>query len=423
MSKPKHTVLPIQHWRTTSGVPVYFVHTPEISMLDVRVIFQAGSARDEDALGVAELTCALLDEGTQQLSADEIAQRFDAVGAHYGSAVRQDSSSVSLRSLTEPHFLTAALDIFTQVLTQPIFSQEAFERVRKQMLVGLEDDLQRPAVLAQNAFYAALYPKHPYGHPVSGTLSSLNQLTREAVLRFYQQHYVASNALIALVGNVDTAQAHAIAEQLVGSLPLGKAVEPLETAQAVPVSSETIHFPSQQTTIYIGQVGIAPADPDYFPLMVGNYTLGSGGMVSRLFHEVREQAGLVYGVHSTFMPLLARGPFALKLQTRNEEAQHAMDLACSVLEKFIQEGPTDVELSAAQKNILGGFPLELSSNANILLQLVRIGFYHLPLDYLDTYRDQVAAVTEAQIRAAFQKHLQLEQLVKVRVGQQNSVVA
>jgi zinc protease len=168
----------------------------------------------------------------------------------------------------------------------------------------------------------------------------------------------------------------------------------------------------------MGQVGITPTDPDYFPLLVGNYTLGGGGMVSRLFHEVREQKGLVYGIHSGFSPLLARGTFALKLQTRNEEAKNAIAITRDVVEKFIQEGPTENELSAAQKNIIGGFPLDLASNSSILGQLGRIGFYQLPLDYLDTYRDKVAAVTQAQIRAAFQKHVQIDQFVTVQVGQQ-----
>jgi zinc protease len=410
-------VLNIQHWRTSQGVPVYFVHTPELPMLDINVVFNAGASRDGDKPGVANLTSGLLDEGTQQLSADEIARRFDAVGANYHSGIRQDSGYLCLRSLTEPEFLNSALDTFTQVLGEPIFSVESFERVRKQMLIGLETGLQQPATLAQDAFYAALYPTHPYGHPLSGDIASVNQLTQEDVVSFYKQYYVANNALIALVGDIDKAQASKIAEQIVSRLPAGDVADSLELATAAPVVSKSILFPSQQTTIYLGQVSITPTDPDYFPLMVGNYTLGSGGMVSRLFHEVREQKGLVYGVHSSFMPLLARGLFSIKLQTRNEEAQNAIDLTRDVVKGFVEKGPTDAELSSAQKNILGGFPLELASNSNILGQLIRIGFYKLPLDYLDTYREKIAAVTQQQICTAFQKHVQLDQLVKVTVGQ------
>ncbi len=413
----KSNVLNIQHWHTQQGVPVYFVHTPELPMLDINVVFNAGSSRDADKPGLADLTCGLLDEGTKKLSADEIARHFDAVGANYRAGIRQDSGYVCLRSLTEPDFLNAALNTFTQVLNEPVFSKEAFERVKKQMLTGLEAGLQQPATLAQDAFYAALYPDHPYGHPLSGDIESVKQLTKEDVIDFYKRYYVTNNALIALVGDINKTQAQKIAEQIVGALPTGHMPASLQLATPAPATSKAISFPSQQTTIYLGQLSITPTDPDYFPLLVGNYTLGSGGMVSRLFHEVREQKGLVYGVHSAFMPLLARGTFSIKLQTRNEEAQNAIDLTREVVNTFVQKGPTDAELCAAQKNILGGFPLELASNSSILGQLIRIGFYKLPLDYLDTYREKIAAITTQQICAVFQKHVQLDQLVQVTVGQ------
>jgi zinc protease len=164
-------------------------------------------------------------------------------------------------------------------------------------------------------------------------------------------------------------------------------------------------------------VGITPQEPDYFPLVVGNYTLGSGGFVSRLYQQVREQRGLVYGIHSSFATLAARGPFTISLQTRNEEAANAEELTREILRKFIQEGVTDSELAAAQKNLLGSFPLELASNSDIMAQIVRLGFYQLPLDYLDTYRDNVASVTTEKVLTAFQKHVQPDALTKVVVGE------
>lgn len=413
----QRSVLNIQHWRTSQGTPVYFVHTPELPMVDMRIVFGAGAARDGDKPGVADLTNGLLDEGTSQLSADEIAERFDRVGAVYHAGIHQDSSYISLRSLTDPKFLKSALDILKQILSDPTFSVESFERVRKQILISLEEDLQQPAALAFNAFYAALYPNHPYGHPLAGDLLSLAKLTREDVVRFYKQYYTANNALLALVGDVSLAEARDMAEQLIAHLPTGDAPPSLRLAESAHPVFESINFPSQQTTIYLGQVGITPQDPDYFPLMVGNYTLGSGGMVSRLFHEVREQKGLVYGIHSTFVPLLARGPFSLKLQTRNEEVKNAIDLTRKILHQFVQEGSSESELLAAQKNIIGGFPLELSGNTSILSQLIRIGFYQLPLNYLDTFCEKIAAVTQEKICAAFQKHVQLDQLVQVTVGE------
>lgn len=410
-------LLNIQHWKTTQNVPVYFVHTPEIPMLDLRMVFNAGTTRDGEKAGVANLMSCLLDEGTRRLNADEVAKQLDAVGALFQCSVRADSSYLSLRTLTDPIFLNQALDIFTQVLSEPAFAPDAIERVRKQVLIGLEEEMQQPAAIAQHLFYRTLYPAHPYGQPLSGSIASVQQLTREDVMDFYTRYYVANNALLVLVGDITQPHAQDIAEKLVSSLAAGSLAPALEMAPNVPAASTSIHFPSQQTTICLGQVGIAMHDPDYFPLMVGNYTLGGGGMVSRLFHEIREQKGLVYGIHSGFMPLLARGPFSISLQTRNEEANNAVELTLDVLRKFVKHGPTNEELIAAQKNIIGGFPLELAGNGNILIELVRMGFYHLPLDYLDTYRDKVAAVTQAQICDAFQQHVQVEEMVKVMVGE------
>lgn len=410
-------VLSIQNWHTSQGTPVYFVRMPELPMADIQVVFHAGSAHDADKFGLADLTNSLLDEGTKQLSVDEIARRFDAIGASYQVSVRRDAGSVGLRSLVGEQFLKPALDTFIQVLSEPVFSVEALERVRKLILTGLEEELQNPATLASNAFNKALYKDHPYAHSISGDVTSVNQLTQADVIDFYQRYYTSKNALVALVGDLEEAEARDIAEQLMSRLPQGEKAAVIDVASNAGAMSESIHFPSQQTTICLGQVSITSTEEDYFPLMVGNYTLGGGGMVSRLFHEVREQKGLVYGIHSGFSPLLARGPFGIKLQTRNEEAQNAIALTCEVLKKFVAEGPTDIELSAAQKNIIGGFPLELASNSSILGQIVRIGFYQFPLDYLDHYREKVAAVTQADIRTAFQKYVKLDELVQITVGQ------
>ncbi len=423
MKNAKKPVLNIEHWSTTQGAPVYFVHTPELPMLDIRLVFQAGLCRDGHQSGLSNLTSGLLDEGTHQLSADELAQQLDTLGALYQTGVRHDSAYISLRSLTDPNFLSPSLALLKQMLSEPAFLNEPFERVKNQILMGLKEEQQEPASLAQNAFYKALYPDHPYGNSISGTLDSVKQITRADVVKFYREYYTAQNVLIALVGDITSEKAKEIAEELVQSLPTGKAAASLKTANLAPVNTQAISFSSQQTAILLGQVAINIQSADYFPLIVGNYTLGGGGMVSRLFREVREKKGLVYGIYSAFLPLWAKGPFVIKLQTRNEEAQNAINLVHEILCDFVKNGPTEAELLAAKKNIIGGFPLELAGNANIIAELVRIGFYQFPLDYLDTYRDKITAVTQAQICAAFQKHINPDQLVKVMVGKQPATPA
>ena len=150
--------------------------------------------------------------------------------------------------------------------------------------------------------------------------------------------------------------------------------------------------------------------------MVGNYSLGSGGFVSRLYQQVREQRGLVYGVNSSFSPLLGRGTFTLSLQTRSEELDNAEALTRTIFQQFLEAGITTAELAAAQKNRLGGFALDLASNSDMVAQLVRIGFYRLPLDYLDNYCEKISSLTVDAIHCAFQTHLNPQALTKISVG-------
>jgi zinc protease len=173
---------------------------------------------------------------------------------------------------------------------------------------------------------------------------------------------------------------------------------------------------SAQAHVLIGQPGIRRVDPAFFPITVGNYILGGGGFVSRLTEQVREKRGLSYSVYSYFSPGLHAGAFTVGLQTRPDQAAQAVDVATEVLKRFVQEGPTERELQAAKDNLIGGFALRLDSNRKLLEQLANIGWNRLPLNYLDTWTDEIRRVTVADIRAAFQRVLQPERMVTVIVG-------
>jgi zinc protease len=177
-----------------------------------------------------------------------------------------------------------------------------------------------------------------------------------------------------------------------------------------------IDFPSSQTHLYAGQPGMSRGDPDYFPLYVGNHILGGSGLVSILMHEVREKRGLSYSVYSYFAPMAERGPMILGLQTKNTQADEARGVLLDTLQRFVDQGPTDDELEAAVKNITGGFPLRIASNSNIVQYLAMIGFYDLPLDYLDQFTGRVSAVTKEQIRDAYQRRVHPDRLAVVLVG-------
>jgi zinc protease len=409
----------IQHWQTDNGARVYYVPAPELPLLDIRVVFDAGAARDGDHPGLALLTNSLLSEGAAGRDADAISEAFDRVGARFSSSSQRDMATLSLRSLTDPALLEPALENFSLLLHRPSFPNDALERLRQQMLTSLQHQQQRPDEIASLAFYRSLYGEHPYASPSSGTEASVRQLKRPQLSDFYQRYYVANNATIALVGAIDRQQAEAIAERLSGGLASGQAASPLPPAAALQEGKvERIEHNSSQTHILMGQPGVYRGDPDYFPLYLGNHILGGGGLVSRISEEVREKRGLAYSASSYFLPMRQAGPYTLSLQTRNDNAQLALDVLQETLREFVAKGPSETELEAAKKNLIGGFALNTDSNSKILGYIAMIGFYQLPLDYLDSFIGKIEAIDSEQIREAFRRRIDPERMAIILVGGQ-----
>ncbi len=407
----------IQHWQTESGAEVYFVPAPQLPMVDARVVFAAGAARDGDKPGLASLTNRMLSMGANGMNADTIASKLERVGAATGQGSERDMAWVSLRSLVEPSKLDPAVEVLAQMMAKPDFPQEDFEREKSRTLVALEQQQESPAAVAEKAFYEAVYGDHPYGHQPLGTKESVQALNRADLQAFHQRFYVARNAVVAIVGALDRAAAKKLAERLVAGLPAGEHAPTLPDVPALQKGkTERIAHPSTQTHVRVGQPGIKRGDPDYFPLYVGNYALGGGGLVSRLNEEVREKRGLSYSVYSYFYPMARKGPFLMAMQTRNDQTDQGLKVLQDTLRGYLKQGITADELKAAKQNITGGFPLRIDSNSDMVEYLAMIGFYKLPLDYLQRFDDRIEAVTQKQINDAFRRHLDPEDMVTVIVG-------
>lgn len=410
----------IQQWQTANGARVLFVPAPEIPMVDAQVVFDAGSARDLAKPGIAVLTNAMLNEGAGDKNADTIAEQFANLGARQGNSADRDMASFSLRSLSDPAKLQPATELLALILKQPSFPQDAFLRVQNNALIGLQAQKQSPDEITSLAFFKAVYGTHPYANDPSGNEASVKALTVGDLKAFYKQYYVARNALVAIVGAVDRAGAEKLADVLVGGLPEGTAAPKLpEAVSLTDANTVKLSHPSTQTHVMLGQPGIRRTDPDYFALYLGNHILGGNGLVSRISDEIREKRGLSYSAYSYFMPMRDRGPYVLGLQTRTDKTDEAIKVLKDTLDKFIKEGPTAKELEASKKNITGGFALRVDSNKKIADYLALIGFYNLPLDYLDTFIDRINAVTLQQVKDAFKRHIEPGKMVTVIVGKQS----
>lgn len=407
----------IENWQTPQGSRIYYVRTAGLPMVDVRVVFDAGSARDEAQFGVAALTSALLDSGAGNLNADDIAQRFESVGAQYSAGVSEDLAWLAVRTLTEKALFDKALATFETVLTKPAFNEADFQREKARTLAGLKHREESPGELAGIAFNKALYGDHPYAHPEAGIVETVAGFSADDLKNFYQKYYVAANAMVVIVGDVSREQAGRTANELLSKLPVGsKPAEIPAVTMPSKASQQHIEFPSTQTHVLVGLPGTYRKDPDYFALYVGNHILGGGSMVSRLFEEVREKRGLAYGAYSVFAPLYRQGPFMMSLQTRNDQTEQALDVLRKTFDEFLNKGPTDAELTAAKQNITGGFAMRFDTNSKLTDYVAMIGFYQQPLDYLDTFQSNVEAISIEQIKDAFKRRVKPELLQTVTVG-------
>lgn len=409
--------LAIQHWQTPQGARVYFVESHELPMLDIAVDFPAGSARDPAGQsGLARLTHGLLDQGAGGLSDTNIAHRLADVGAVLSDNFDRDRAGVKLRTLSSAREREAALDILTRVLQRPDFPQAVIAREKRRLVAAIREAEADPGSVVSKAFFHALYGSHPYARDPDGDPAEIGRLKRRDLVRFYHTHYSAPNAVIAIIGDLSRAEAEAIASRLAAGLPTAAALPSLPQPVAPAASETRLPHPSTQSHVRVGALGIARNDPDYFPLFVGNYVLGGGGFDSQLLKEVRDKRGFAYSAYSYFAPMGVTGPFQLGLQTKGEQTDDALKVARTTLAAFIVNGPSEAELTQAKSNLTGGFPLRIDSNRKILDYLSMIGFYRLPLDYLDTWVDQVNAVDVAAVKDAFARRLDPERLVTVVVG-------
>jgi zinc protease len=426
-AQPVFAAIPIQQWNLANGAKVFLVESHGIPMVDVEVDFDAGARRDPaDKSGLASVTAMMTSKGIAAvadrpaLDENQLSEAWADLGGSFGEGAGGDRMSFTMRSLSYPDLLPKAVQLAARQLGEPSFPEAIWRRERERISASIREANTRPGTIAGRVFAAAVYGSHPYGYDT--TEASLARISVADMRGFYGSHVQPCRAKVSVVGDVTRAQAETLATTLLARLPQppGGVCEPLpavpEVAPLTGPKVEAIPFQSAQAHVLIGQPGFKRSDPDYFPLIVGNYILGGGGFVSRLTHEVREKRGLSYSVYSYFSPGLHAGAFTVGMQTRPDQTAEAVKVSREVLARFVADGPTDAELKAAKDNLIGGFALRIDSNRKLLDNVANIAWNDLPLDYLDTWTRQVERVSVSDIKAAFTRKLQPDRMVVVTVG-------
>jgi zinc protease len=415
LSLPVEARMRIEHWVAQSGARVYFVETHALPILDVAVEFSAGSAYDpRERAGLGRLTLAMLKAGSSRYSEAEAGRRIADAGGDLRGNFDVDRAGFSLRILSSEAERRKATETLADMLQSPLLPTEAFEREKARAVANAREAETQPDRVAERRLYALIYPAHPYGF--SASPETLAAITRENVERHYRAHYRSTRAVVTIVGDLDGDAARGLAEELTTRLARGgdsgvAPVAPLARGETVRIA-----HPSAQSHVLLGLAALPYGDPDFFPLLVGNHVLGGGGFVSRLTKEIRSRRGYAYSVYSYFRPLGREGPFLVGLQTRRDQADEALERTLKLVEEFVARGPTAAELNAAKKSMAGGFPLRIDTNRKVLDQAASIGFYRLPLDWLDLYPAHIQSVTLTQIRDAFTRRVDPAKLSIVVVG-------
>ena len=294
----------IQHWVNRDGVSIYLVEAKTIPMVDVQVDWPVGSASDpQSKIGLASMTASLIDKGAvankKVLTEAAIADKLADLGAVFSFSAGAERSSMRMRSLSDAKRVNELVGLTAQILNEPLFDSKVLSREKDRTIMAIKEAQIKPEVILSKEFDRQIYGRHPYG--LSASVATVQSITQKDIKDFYFNRYAKKGVKVSIVGDIDKASADQLVEKVLAGFPKEAKITQsvAEVTLFPPNSSKIIKIPhaAQQAHISMGMPTIARKNPDYFPMLVGNYILGGGGFVSRLVKEVREKRGLAYSVY------------------------------------------------------------------------------------------------------------------------------
>jgi zinc protease len=422
-----YATLPIQKIDLPSGAKLFYVEARTIPMVNIGIDFPGGFAHDpKDRIGVANFTAQLMNKGSKINGVEKneafIADSISELGSMVAFMPGKEMSSVRMKTLSTPEVLNPLISQASDMLAFPIFSKKILEREKAIEISGLLESQTKPEYIMAKQFKKMIYRDNPLGNEQS--VNSIKAVSIDDLKKFHQTYYRADQMNVLIIGDVSREQAIEIGTKLTKNLPKTGtpklSVPPLSPLPVQDVSQREVKIahPSQQAHIQMGITSPQRKDPDYFPLLVGNYILGGGGFVSRLMNEIREKRGLAYSVSSYFYPAKNSGYFVAGMQTKKDQSDESVKLLKDTIQTYVNQGPNDDEVQAAKSNLINGFPLRIDSNSKLLDNLSAIAWFDLPLNTLDEWTNEVKKVTKDDIHKAFKKNLDINKMVTVVVGGQ-----
>ena len=407
----------IQKRTLSNGVPVWVVELHKVPVVHVTLAVKSGSGADpRGKYGIANLTAEMLDEGAGQRNALQVADAIDYLGASLSTSSTSDASFVDLHVPVAR--LGDALPIMSDVALHPSFPDQELQRAREELLTSLVQAQDDPASLIQFAFPRLVFgPQHRYGTVSIGTAAAVKGFSVADLRQFHAQHYVPSNAVIIVTGDVTPATAVARLEAAFGAWK-GTAAPRTAVPAAPQLTARRIYLVDKpgaaQSQIRIGWVGVPRATPDYFALRVLNTILG-GSFTSRLNQNLREEHGYSYGASSSFDMRSAAGPFYAAAGVQTDKTSEALTEFFKELDAIRKPIPAE-EIEKAKNYLALLLPRTFETTESLAGSLAQVFVYNLPADYYATYTDRIRAVTPADVQRAAERYIQPDKFAIVIVG-------
>ena len=413
--------LEIQRVVSPGGVEAWLVEDHKVPVIAVEFSFAGGGATDPVGKeGLANLTADLLDEGAGDLDSQAYAKRLqdDAIAVTFQAGT--DDFHCGLKTLSEHQ--DAAFELMALALTRPRFDAEAVERVRAAVISDIRQTEADPTKVARNAFYARIFPGHPYGRDESGTVESVGKLTADDFRAYVASSFARDHLLVSVTGDITPEKLAPALDRLFGALPAAGSVPPVaETTPQHGGETLVVRRPMTQSIFMLGEQGVKRADPDWFPAYVMNYVLGGGGFSSRLTEEVREKRGLTYGVYSYLYPYDHAALIVAGGSTKNTTAGEALKLIKAEWGRMAEGGISEKELADAKTYLTGSFPLQLSSSTAIARLVLQVRHDNLGIDYLNRRNGLIEAVSLDDVKRVAKRLLDPAKFAVVVVGQPEGV--
>ena len=399
-----------------NGLQVVVVRHDEQPIISVQVLVRAGAAYDPmDKAGLAGLVGSMLPQGTRGRTASEIADAVDTAGAELTTLSGSDASFAQVTVMKDS--FSFGLEMLSDVVRYPVFAGEELERQRQQLRSGLRVSYEDPGYIASAVFERVVFGVHPYGLPTDGTPDSIGRITRDDLVEFHRRYYAPNNCILAIVGDVEAADAFAAAARVFGTWERSELVLPAASPPPPPARRiVVVDMPGAvQTVIRVGHLGIARTDADYLAVDVGVRILGGEGG-NRLQQVLRTARGLTYGASASVDAYRLSGMIRAETDTRPPVAGEALRVIVEQFSRIHRDEIDAEELDRAKAYLIGSYPMGFEAPGSISTRVLNAVFHDLPLSELETYRERVAAITPETVHASLLRHLHPDQLSVVVVG-------